>query len=85
MAYSFCGAVPNGIHGDQVVLDHLTHRACLAPTCLRKVHPDLLEFYEPGHAIHGPVVVFIGDPKPHLACAEIEDIRRGQARMRCAT
>lgn len=78
MAPGSCGPVPNAVHGDQVVLDHLLRRADLAPAFLQEVHPGLLDFYDPANVRHGPVVVFIGDAKPDRACAAMQALWRGQ-------
>ena len=80
-----CGPVPNAVHGDQVVLDHLLRRAGVAPAFLQRIHPGLLDFYDPAHARHGPVVVFIGDAKPDRACAAVQQLWRGQEGTREAT
>ena len=77
MAPGSCGPVPNAVHGDQVVLDHLLRQAGLAPAFLQETHPGLLDFYDPSHARHGPVVVFIGDAKPDRACATVQALWRG--------
>lgn len=67
MAPGSCGAVPNAVHGDQVVIDHLLRREGFAPAFLQRVHPGLIDFYEPDKAAYGPVVVFIGASKPDQA------------------
>ena len=62
-----CGVVPNAVHGDQVVLDHMVRRAGLKPDFLQSRHPGLLDFYDPAKTAYGPVIVFIGDSKPDTA------------------
>lgn len=62
-----CGAVPNAVHGDQVVIDHLLRRDGLRPRFFQAIAPDLLDFYDPRRDAHGPVVIFIGASKPDTA------------------
>lgn len=62
-----CGPVPNAVHGDQVVIDHLLRRHGLQPTFLQVSNPGLLDFYSPNATSCGPVVIFIGDSKPDTA------------------
>lgn len=64
MAAGSCGPVPNAVHGDQVVIDHLLRREGLYPDFIQERSPDLLDFYDPRRAEHGPVVIFIGPSKP---------------------
>lgn len=64
MAAGSCGPVPNAVHGDQVVIDHLLRREGVRPDYIQRLHPNLLDFYDPRRADHGPVVIFIGDAKP---------------------
>ena len=71
MAAGSCGPVPNGVHGDQVVIDHLMRRAGRRPAFLQRLHPNLLDFYDPRRAEHGPVVIFIGDSKPDTATGPV--------------
>jgi hypothetical protein len=59
-----CGPVPNSVHGDQVVIDHLLRRAGKRPAFLQQTDPGLLDFYDPRRDAHGPVVIFIGEAKP---------------------
>jgi hypothetical protein len=62
-----CGPVPNAVHGDQVVVDHLLRRQGRAPDFLQRRYPALLDFYDPRRDAHGPVVIFIGEAKPDTA------------------
>ncbi|UHC17607.1 hypothetical protein LRS73_06955 [Methylobacterium currus] len=62
-----CGPVPNAVHGDQVVIDHLLGRQDRRPLFFQHLHPALLDFYDPRRDAHGPVVIFIGDAKPDTA------------------
>lgn len=71
MAPGACGPVPNAVHGDQVVIDHLLRRAGLRPDFLQRLHPNLLDFYDPRRDAHGPVVIFIGDAKPDTATGSV--------------
>ncbi|TXM71594.1 hypothetical protein FV218_14945 [Methylobacterium sp. WL69] len=71
MAPGSCGPVPNAVHGDQVVIDHLLRREGLRPDFFQRRHPDLLDFYDPRRAEHGPVVIFIGDAKPDTATGPV--------------
>ena len=64
MAPGSCGPVPNAVHGDQVVIDHLLRRQGLRPDPIQRLYPDLLDFYDPRRGECGPVVIFIGDAKP---------------------
>lgn len=66
-----CGPVPNAVHGDQVVIDHLMRRADLRPDFIQRRHPDLLDFYDPRRTAHGPVVIFIGEAKPDTASGPV--------------
>jgi hypothetical protein len=59
--------VPNAVHGDQVVIDHLLRRAGTQPAFLQRTDPGLLDFYDPRRDAHGPVVIFIGEAKPDRA------------------
>ena len=67
MAAGSCGPVPNGVHGDQVVIDHLMRQAGVWPSFFQRLYPNLLDFYDPRRGEHGPVVIFIGDAKPDTA------------------
>ena len=67
MAPGSCGPVPNAVHGDQVVIDHLLRGRGLAPAFLQRRHPGLLDFYDPAKPTCGPVVIFIGASKPDEA------------------
>lgn len=69
-----CGPVPNAVHGDQVVIDHLLRRRGLAPAFLQDVHPGLIDFYGADKTAFGPIVVFIGDAKPDLAGEPIRSL-----------
>lgn len=71
MAAGSCGPVPNAVHGDQVVIDHLLRRDGLRPAFVQQLYPDLLDFYDPRRAEHGPVVIFIGDAKPDTAAGPV--------------
>lgn len=73
MAAGSCGPVPNAVHGDQVVIDHLLRREGLHLDFLQRRHPDLLDFYDPRRAAHGPVVIFIGEAKPDRANGPVRD------------
>ncbi len=39
--------VPNAVHGDQVVIDHLLRRSGRQPDFIQRLHPGLLDFYDP--------------------------------------
>lgn len=67
MTAGSCGPVPNGVHGDQVVIDHLLRQDGVRPRFFQEIAPDLLDFYDPRRDAHGPVVVFIGPSKPDTA------------------
>jgi len=67
-----CGPVPNAVHGDQVVVDHLMRSAKLKPQFMQTAQPGLLDFYDPKKRGQGPVLVFIGDSKPDLAVDEVQ-------------
>lgn len=67
MAPGSCGPVPNAVHGDQVVIDHLLRGRGLRPDVLQHRYPGLLDFYDPRRDAHGPVVIFIGEAKPDTA------------------
>jgi len=71
MAAGSCGPVPNAVHGDQVVIDHLLRREGLTPGFFQHRSPALLDFYDPRRAEHGPVVIFIGDSKPDTATGPV--------------
>lgn len=66
-----CGPVPNAVHGDQVVIDHMLHRADLRPGFIQERHPGLLDFYDPTRTAYGPVIVFIGESKPDTAIPSV--------------
>lgn len=68
-----CGKVPNSVHGDQVVVDHLLRRDGRMPDFLQIRHPDLLDFYDPAYADQGPIIIFIGDSKPDTASQAVQD------------
>lgn len=72
-----CGKVPNSVHGDQVVVDHLLRRDGGMPEFLQKRHPGLLDFYDPVHTEQGPIIIFIGDSKPDTATQAVQDAWRG--------
>lgn len=67
-----CGAVPNSVHGDQVVVDHLLRRSGRLPDFLQQRHPDLLDFYDPEKTDQGPIIIFIGDSKPDKVPRELQ-------------
>ncbi len=67
MAPGSCGQVPNAVHGDQVVIDHLLRGRGLRPSFLQHTDPGLLDFYTPTATTCGPVVIFIGESKPDTA------------------
>ena len=71
MAPGSCGPVPNAVHGDQVVIDHLLRRSGRRPDFIQRLHPDLLDFYDPRRDAHGPVVIFIGESKPDTATGSV--------------
>nr|WP_236961594.1 hypothetical protein [Methylobacterium sp. XJLW] len=48
MSPGSCGPVPNAVHGDQVVIDHLLRRSGRQPDFIQRLHPGLLDFYDPG-------------------------------------
>ncbi|WP_182086578.1 hypothetical protein [Aureimonas sp. ME7] len=79
MAPGSCGKVPNSVHGDQVVVDHLLRRENRMPAFLQARHPGLLDFYDPDKARPGPVVIFIGDSKPDNARGPVTALWRGDA------
>ena len=66
-----CGPVPNAVHGDQVVIDHLLREGGRRPDFIQQVHPGLLDFYDPRRDAHGPVVIFIGAAKPDTATGSV--------------
>ncbi len=68
-----CGPVPNAVHGDQVVIDHLLARQDRTPPFFQHRHPALLDFYDPRRDRHGPVVIFIGDAKPDTARGSVHE------------
>lgn len=78
MAPGSCGAVPNAVHGDQVVIDHFLREAGRLPRFFQRAHPGLLDFYDPAKAHPGPVVIFIGDAKPDRAGDPIASLWRGE-------
>ncbi|GGE22778.1 hypothetical protein GCM10011390_47720 [Aureimonas endophytica] len=78
MAPGACGAVPNAVHGDQVVIDHLLRRAGRMPAFVQAIHPGLLDFHDPEKPAPGPVVIFIGDAKPDTAGEPIRSLWHGE-------
>lgn len=74
-----CGPVPNAVHGDQVVIDHLCRKRGAMPAFVQDRHPGLLDFYDPARADPGPVVVFIGDAKPDIAGEPVRSLWLGPA------
>lgn len=71
-----CGEVPNSVHGDQVVVDHLLRHGGLMPEFLQTRHPDLLDFYDPLQVEQGPIIIFIGESKPDTAIQAVQDVWR---------
>lgn len=67
MAPGSCGPMPNAVHGDQVVIDHLLRERGVRPAFIQRRHPGLLDFYDPARLACGPVVIFIGASKPDTA------------------
>ncbi len=67
MTAGSCGLVPNAVHGDQVVIDHMLRQAGVRPRFFQEIAPHLLDFYDPRRDAHGPVVIFIGAAKPDTA------------------
>ena len=61
-----CGDVPNAVHGDQVVVDHLLRRSGRRPASLQAAHPGLIDAYDAARGIEAPLTIFIGDTKPML-------------------
>ena len=82
MAPGSCGAVPNAVHGDQVVIDHLLRREGVTPRFVQHEHPELLDFYAPEKREYGAVVVFIGDSKPDVAGEPIASLWRADTPRR---
>ncbi|WP_062015288.1 hypothetical protein [Aureimonas sp. AU4] len=74
-----CGPVPNSVHGDQVVIDHLLRERDLRPDFLQARYPALLDFYDPAKRDPGPVVIFIGDSKPDNAVGPVARLWAGEA------
>lgn len=66
------GPVPNAVHGDKIVIDHLLHRTGFQPDFFQNRHPGLVDFYDPARTIYGPVIVFIGDAKPDNAASSVQ-------------
>lgn len=66
-----CGPVPNAVHGDQVVIDHLLRRRGRLPPFIQQKYPNLLSFYDPLKSEFGPVLIFIGKSKPDTASAAV--------------
>ncbi|MGX9978714.1 hypothetical protein [Methylobacterium fujisawaense] len=71
MSPGSCGPVPNAVHGDQVVIDHLLRRSGRQPDFIQRLYPGLLDFYDPRRDSHGPVVIFIGAAKPDTATGAV--------------
>ncbi|MEE7505752.1 hypothetical protein [Methylobacterium mesophilicum] len=71
MSPGSCGPVPNAVHGDQVVIDHLLRRSGRRPDFIQRLHPGLLDFYDHRRDRHGPVVIFIGASKPDTATGAV--------------
>lgn len=79
MSPGSCGAVPNAVHGDQVVIDFLLREKEVTPRILQALHPGLIDFYGADKTRFGPVVVFIGDAKPDVAVEPIRSVWRGES------
>lgn len=62
-----CGEVPNAVHGDQVVIDHLLRREGAMPEFAQVRYPALIDFYDDRRGIIAPLTIFIGETKPVLA------------------
>lgn len=77
MAPGSCGPVPNAVHGDQVVIDHLLREAGVPVRFVQHERPGLLDFYAAAKTAYGPVVIFIGDSKPDRAGEPIATLWRG--------
>jgi hypothetical protein len=73
-----CGDVPNSVHGDQVVVDHLFRRSGRLPKFYQQHHPALLDFYDPDEKNDGPVLIFIGDAKPDNAIPSVKTVWESQ-------
>lgn len=73
MAAGSCGPIPNAVHGDQVVIDHLLRRDGRYPDFIQRIHPGLLDFYDPRREAHGPVVIFIGASKPDTSTGPVHE------------
>lgn len=74
-----CGPVPNSVHGDQVVVDHLLRRDGKLPPFFQQRHSDLLDFYDEEHTEFGPVLIFIGKSKPDTANAMVRALWQGRS------
>lgn len=68
-----CGPVPNSVHGDQVVVDHILRRRGEVPPFFQQKYPGLLDFYGSGKNNDGPILIFIGDAKPDNALRDVQD------------
>jgi hypothetical protein len=73
-----CGDVPNSVHGDQVVVDHLLRRSGRLPRFYQRHHPALLNFYDPNKKNDGPILIFIGDAKPDNAIPSVKKFWESQ-------
>ena len=78
MAEGSCGAVPNAVHGDQVVVDHFLRETGEPHGFIQHERPGLLEFYNPERTPRGPVTIFIGDAKPDEAPEPMASLWRGE-------
>lgn len=78
MTEGSCGAVPNAVHGDQVVIDHFMRQNGTHPSFFQRAEPGLIDFYRDGRGDAGPVVVFIGPDKPDNASAAMQAVWKGQ-------
>lgn len=77
MAPGSCGPVPNAVHGDQVVVDHMLREAGTPVGFVQRERPGLIEFYNRARTPAGPVVVFIGEAKPDTAPEPMPSLWRG--------
>lgn len=71
MTAGSCGPVPNAVHGDQVVIDHLLRTTGRRAPFLQAHAPGLIDFYDAARPECGPVVVFIGASKPDNATGPV--------------
>lgn len=62
-----CGSVPNSVHGDQVVVDHLLREEDRMPAFIQTLYPETIDFFDAGRGAVGPITIFVGEVKPHLS------------------